>query len=201
MRLSRQRKGEQAQSRLAHQEQQARAEADRRVRELEAIFEAMGDGLVVSDLQGQVQMNAAAHHLLPMAFAQGSLQGTFEQQDNEPRVWDEDGQPLDPEHWPIHRVLRGEHLTSARAVNIQRLNAQGEMRDLNISGMPIYDQQQSISGAVLVFRDMTERTLLERRTQELNRRFADHAGQFQLHSLHLTLIWHEKNLVEELLMR
>lgn len=167
------REAEHVQAQLARQEQQARAEADQRVRELEAIFEAMGDGLLVCDSHGRLQMNAAARQFLPMALLQGDIQHILEQHAKEPLVWGEDGQPLDTECWPISRVLRGEQLTGASAVNIQRFNAQGERRYLNISGTPIYNQQQEIEGAVLVFRDMTERYLLERSTQETNRRFQE----------------------------
>ncbi|HEY0753534.1 MAG TPA: ATP-binding protein [Ktedonobacteraceae bacterium] len=157
---------EQAQAQLMHKEQEARAEADLRVRELEAVFEAMGDGLFVCDLSGQIQMNAAARSLLLMPFPQANLQGLIHQQEQDTLVWDEHGLPLATEDWPIQRVLQGEQLTGAEVVNIQRVNALGEKRYLNVSGMPIYDQWHKIHGAVLAFRDVTERYLLEQRTHE-----------------------------------
>lgn len=160
------RAAEKAQAALARQEQLARTEADRRVRELEAVFEAIGDGLLVCDRNGHLQMNAAARHLLPLTLTQDDLLHVFEIQDGEALIRDEDGQPLAIEAWPIRRVLRGEHLIGTQVVNIQRVNARGEQRYLNVSGMPIYDQQEQVNGGVFVFRDLTERYLLEQRTQE-----------------------------------
>jgi len=160
------RAAEQVQAELANKEQQARAEADQRVRELEAVFEAIGDGLLVSDLNGRLQMNAAARSFLPMGLAQDDLQQVFEKQDEHALVRDEHGQPLAIDQWPIMRVLRGERLIGTKVVNIQQVNALGEQRYLSVSGMPIADQQKQVSGGVILFRDVTEHYLLERHTQE-----------------------------------
>ncbi|BCL79289.1 GAF domain-containing protein [Ktedonobacteria bacterium brp13] len=160
------RAAEQVQAELARKEQQARAEADRRVSELEAVFESIGDGLLVSDLQGRFQMNAAARHLLRMEPSHENVQGLSEAQHEDALILDEVGQPLVLDRWPIIRVLRGEHLIGEKVVTVQRVNTLGEKRYLNVSGMPMYDQQGQINGGVCVFRDVTEHYVLERRTQD-----------------------------------
>jgi GAF domain-containing protein len=160
------RAAEEAQASLARKEQQARAEADRRVRELEAIFEAIGDGLLVCDLNGRLQMNAAARSLLPLVPVPEDLQHIIEKQSEDALVRDEYDQPLAIDQLPITRVLHGEHLIGAKVVNIQWVNELGEKRYLSVSGMPIYDQQTQVNGGVLLFRDVTEHYLLEQHTQE-----------------------------------
>lgn len=157
---------EQAQAELARKEQQARAEADQSLHELQAIFEAIGDGLLVSDTHGQLQMNAAARCLLSMEDAEDNVQSLAEIQSKKALIRDESGQPLAVEQWPIMRGLSGEQLVGTNVVNIQRVNPLGELRYHNVSGMPIYDQQGQINGAVCVFRDVTEHYLLEQRTQD-----------------------------------
>jgi signal transduction histidine kinase/PAS domain-containing protein len=158
------RAAEKAQAELARKEQQARVEADRRVRELEAIFEAIGDGLFVCNLNGRVQMNAAARNFLPLVPETEDLQHIIEKYSEDTFVRDEYGQPFTVDQLPITRVLRGERLIGAKVVNLQQANKSGEKRYLSVSGMPIYDQQGN--GGVLLFRDVTERYLLEQQTQE-----------------------------------
>ncbi|MBO0789611.1 MAG: GAF domain-containing protein [Ktedonobacteraceae bacterium] len=161
------REAEQVQAELARKERQARAEADRRVHELEAIFETIGDGLLVCDRNGRLQTNTAARGLLAIDSPQDDhLQYLFERHGESALVRDEHGQPLAVEHWPITRVLQGEHLIGTQIVNIQRVNTLGEIRYLSVSGMPIADQRGQINGGVLVFRDVTERYLQTRQTQE-----------------------------------
>ena len=160
------RAAEESQAASARKEHQARAEADRRVRELEAVFEAIGDGLLVCDPNGRLHMNAAARSLLMMGLAQDDLQHFFEKQEKYTLVRDEHGQQFPIDQLPITRVLRGDRLIGTKVVNIQRINALGEKRYLSVSGMPIYDQQKQANGGVLMFRDVTEHYLLERQTHE-----------------------------------
>jgi signal transduction histidine kinase len=160
------REAEQLQADLARKEQQARVEADLHVRELEAVFEAIGDGLLVSDLSGRLRMNAAARRLLFVGHPAATIDHTIEKQSEKPFILDEFDQPLATEHWPIIRVLRGEHLIGTNVANVLRGNTLEEKRYLNVSGMPIYDQQGQVNGGVCVFRDVTEHYLLERRTHD-----------------------------------
>ena len=109
-------------------------------------------------------MNAAARRLFPIR--QENVQGLIDLHHKETLLLNESGQPLAMDHWPMMRVLRGEHLIGAKVALIQLVNVQGERRYLSVSGMPMYDQQERVNGAVCVFRDVTERYLLEQRTHE-----------------------------------
>lgn len=160
------RAAEKTQAELARKEQQARLDADRRVQELEAIFEAMGDGVLVCDRNGLLRMNDAARLLLSVVPSCNNLHDLLDHQGKRTMIWDEDGHPIAPEHIPIMRVLRGERLVGEKMVIIQRENARGERRFLGVSGRPFCDPHGHDKGGVLIFRDITERYLLERRTHE-----------------------------------
>ena len=91
----------------------------------------------------------------------------------------EQGQPLPAEAWPPLRLLQGETL---RAVDLQVKSLEGRALEVNVSGAPLRDATGHISGGVLVFRDMTERRHLERRTREaLNALLAMGEALVQVH--------------------
>ena len=160
------RAAESRQAELARKEQQARLDADRRVQELEAIFEAMGDGVLVCDGNERLRMNDAARHLLSAVPSCNNLHDFLERNGERTIIWDEDGHPIARENIPIMRVLQGERLVGEKMVIIQRENVWGERRFLSVSGRPICDSYGQANGGVLVFRDINERYLLQRRTHE-----------------------------------
>ncbi|GHO65371.1 hypothetical protein KSC_042630 [Ktedonobacter sp. SOSP1-52] len=160
------RAAEKTQAELARREQQARLDTDQRVQELEAIFEAMGDGMLVCDSNGLLRMNDAALPLLSVVPSCNNIHDFLDRQSGRTVIWDEDGHPIAPEDIPIMRVLRGERLVGEKTVIIQRENARGERRFLGVSGRPICDLHGHDNGGVLIFRDITERYLLGRRTHE-----------------------------------
>lgn len=165
------RESERAQAELVHKEQGARMEADSNLRELNAIIDAMGDGMLVSNRNGQLHVNEVARQILSVIPDCKTLEEFLARQGERTVVWDENTQPMPIEQLPIVRVLRGEHLVGENMVMVQRENAQGMKRFLSVSGMPIYDEQERVNGCVLIFRDIHERYLLQRQTQELNTRF------------------------------
>ncbi|TMC86009.1 MAG: PAS domain S-box protein, partial [Chloroflexi bacterium] len=138
---------------------QSQREAEVRANELETIFEAMTDSIFVFDRAGQIlRMNAAARELLALD-AQPEHHYNFV-------PYDENGQPLPEEQWPLYRVLHGETLTSANAMDIRMLSSDGQELQLNISGAPMRNKEGSLIGAVCICRDVTERRQLEKRTQD-----------------------------------
>ncbi|GHO44797.1 hypothetical protein KSX_29600 [Ktedonospora formicarum] len=165
------REAECAQAELARKEREAHMEADRHLRELNAILDAMGDGMLVSNRDGQLRVNEVARQILSVIPDCKTLEEFLARQQERTVVWDENTQPVLSEQLPIVRVLNGEHLVGEKMVMVQRENAQGVKRFLSVSGMPIYDEQEHVNGCVLIFRDIHERYLLQRQTQELNTRF------------------------------
>ncbi len=160
-------------------EQKERAEE--RAAELDAIFSAMTTGAVLYGPDGSiVRANAAAD-----AFA--SYTGVPTDLPLEKRLRlhgfiDEEDQPLmEIEDNPVQRALRGE---TVRNLVLGAPHAvTGDMLWVVTSAAPVRDSTGEIRGAVLTFRDITERKLAEeevrRLNQELERRILDRTSQLE----------------------
>jgi PAS domain S-box-containing protein len=141
----------------------ARAAAEARARELEATFEAMADGVIVFDQNARiVQINRAARALFAMdaLHAYASLQ--YEEIARLIRVRDATGRLLPSEDLVPKRVLRGEMLTGERGVTIHITALDGRERVLDVSGAPLLDASETVVGAVVTYRDVTEQYMAER---------------------------------------
>ena len=148
-------------------DQQTSTEAALRAQQLESIFETLVDGLVVFDEQGNLaQMNAAARALLGHERRPEYSLADASERPSPYHLRDEQDQPLAPEQWPITRILQGETLMGADAIDIRLVNRNGQKRELSVSGTPMRDKAGQIVGAVAVLHDVTERRKLARRTQE-----------------------------------
>ena len=151
---------------LEDAQRQVAREAAARAAELEATFEAMGDGIIVYDATGAIQhINAATRKLLAIAgddYLKLSEQARFQRL--MPR--DERGQPLPFDQWPSNRLLRGDVLTGTNAADILIRTLDERDLLLNLTGSPVYGANGAVTGAVLVLRDVTEQRQLERRTRD-----------------------------------
>ncbi|MGO8949970.1 MAG: ATP-binding protein [Ktedonobacterales bacterium] len=133
-------------------------------RELEAIFEAMTDGIAFLDSHGRlVRTNHAFRTLHGVERHPEFLALPMEQRFAMLALADEQGQPLAVEARPVTRLLQGETLTG---IDVQVKNLEGRKVVFNVSGAPIRDQLGQVTGCVEVFRDMTARHHLEQRTRE-----------------------------------
>src|SRR6266702_840896 len=152
--------------------------------ELEATFEAIADGVIVYDLLGRVlQTNAAARKLFALEaklepkfrFSLRSLlslrlfflrrnQNELGEQKPIMVILDEQGQPFPEGRGPLARILNGEELTDANAVDVVIRTFDGHEVHLNVTGASVFNPLGHPVGAVCVFRDVTERRELEQRT-------------------------------------
>ena len=160
---------------LAHQREtvrvralEARQEAILQMRQLEATFEAMSDGVVVYDRKGQVQhVNHEARSLFgitALPVQQQELEGNSLLLAATQR--DEQGKPVPEKRQLLGRLFRGEHLTGAKAADVLVDTPDGRAVIFNVSGAPIKNADGQVERAVLIYRDVTERRRLERRTHE-----------------------------------
>ncbi len=139
-------------------------EVAERAQEYEAIFESMADGVFVFDAQGSIRrVNAFAREIL------GPEESNWQGRSMEERFSyllprDLNHQVVPFERLPAQRVLRGEVLTGAQAMDLLYLTADGRTLVTSMSGTPLLDQAGAITGAVLVAHDVTERWRLEQRT-------------------------------------
>ncbi|HZC76246.1 MAG TPA: ATP-binding protein, partial [Ktedonobacterales bacterium] len=153
---------------LEHEREAARVQAERQADQLDRIFEAAADGLIVWDAeQQQVRENAAARRLLGLAAAPpGYYQLPVRKRLALLAARDEQGRPVAIEEWPIMRALRGEveaetgAQTQTRDVRMRALD--GREVEVTFSTAPLRDREGHFMGAVSVIHDQTESRRLER---------------------------------------
>jgi PAS domain S-box-containing protein len=150
---------------------QAQQEAEARASELEAVFEAMTEGVSVCDTRGEIRYTNAAYRSL--LAVEEDADPSLLQLDNR-FAWlatrDLEGRPLPKEQHPLLRVLRGERLSGMHRMDVICRNREGEDLILNVSGAPIRDATGQIVGGVVVFRDVTRRHKLEQQLQYSERK-------------------------------
>src|SRR6266702_3388946 len=159
---------------LYESEQLARIDAIARAKQLEAIFEAIVDGVIVYDSEGRIQqMNSTAREILAVNsqpdYSTSVLDDRFSllRERLFPfKVLDDQGIPLSQEQWPVIRILNGEMLKGSNAVDIRSSALDGREIELSITGSPVFGKGGDIVGAVTIMRDVTERRRLERSTHE-----------------------------------
>ena len=153
--------------RLEHQVHVAAQEAEARASQLEAIFEAMADAVLVFDADG---------HILKVNAVDAKAFGTFARPDANSLLLNERGHLFDmrdaqgrllaEEEWPATRLLQGEVFSGESAPDVLFHTLDGRDRLFNVAGAPVRDAGGEIAGGVLIRRDVTERRRLERQTQE-----------------------------------
>ena len=146
---------------------QAEREAAARARELEAILEALTDGLVVYDAEGRIlRSNTAARQLL--GFEAHPEFATLPWKERAIRYipLDAEGCPVQSENLALSRLLRGEVLTGAQTAEDCLHTPDGREVSFSMTGRPLRSAEGKLIGAVGIVRDVTERRRLERQTRE-----------------------------------
>jgi len=154
---------------LEREREAARVQAERQADQLDRIFAAAADGLVVWDpAGGMVRENAAARRILGLdAAPRGFDQLPLPEQLARFAARDERDRPLPLEEWPVMRTLCAETRTGTAAeVRDLRMRAlDGREIEVNVSVAPLRDREGRLVGAVSVVHDRTERNRLERERQ------------------------------------
>lgn len=150
-------------SALRSAERMAAAQAS----QLRATFEAMVDGVFIYDRNGHIaQANHAVQKLFGLRQDDNVLALAVDQRMDLIAPRDEGGAALAREMLPTTRLLSGETLIESNSLNIVFETLDGRKRIMSVSGAPVRDDAGQITGAVAVYRDITERRQLERRTQQ-----------------------------------
>lgn len=136
--------------------------------ETAAILEAITDAVYVYDAAGKLTRTNRATQTMNAQITDAEYRDrTFEQRLTDVVILTPEGQPLAQADLPIARVLQGEILDGANAVDTQIRNPEDDrVLLLNTTGAPIRDSQGAIIGGVIVARDVAERRRLERHTQD-----------------------------------
>jgi PAS domain S-box-containing protein len=129
---------------------------------LDAVFNAMNDGITVLDNQGRVLLrnNSTAQILATQdtdeETSEDQLLTFFMQQD----IYTLKGRRLTHEELPLTRGLRGEQIRGERVL-IKRNDGNERILELNI--LPLLDESAQQRGIVSAFRDVTEQVQSEQR--------------------------------------
>jgi PAS domain S-box-containing protein len=145
------------QKRLKRELRQSRDEA-------QAILEAVPDQVVVYDTNLRLVRSNATHRAAVTRFhGAGQAPDALPERIQRTRTVfrDLNGAELPQGDWPQQRVLRGETLSGASAVEKQAYTIAGEAQWWTISGAPLRPEDGTITGAVLVNTDITRRKELE----------------------------------------
>lgn len=149
------------------QMEQERARAASQAEELEAILNAIADGVYVYDTKRNVRRtNRAGQTFNPYTTQKEYLERPYPERFEQFQVSDAQGRPLSADEQPPSRVLRGEVLKGAQTADVMVRGVDGNELLFSVSGAPILDATGKIHGAVVVTRDVTERVQLERQSAE-----------------------------------
>lgn len=148
-------------ARLLADVQQAAALATERANTLDAVFQAMTEGITVMNQDGRVLVrNSAASQFLGVPInATDQLRAFLKRYP----TYTLHGQPLTEEDFPLTRALRGERIRGERFVTTRR---DGAERVLEVNVTHMLDEMKQQIGLVSAFRDVTEQTRAERRIRQ-----------------------------------
>ncbi|MHB8646569.1 MAG: PAS domain-containing protein, partial [Thermomicrobiales bacterium] len=139
-------------------------DAAQRASELETVIASIADGVIVSNAEGRIILENDASRRL-MGRTASAVSFDLGAQDAARQLRDPDGTPIPPEELPLGRAVRGEIVTEQ--VLIVRRADSGEDRYLMCSSAPVRaGSSGAITGAVAVFRDITEMKQLDQMKDE-----------------------------------
>jgi PAS domain S-box-containing protein len=136
--------------------------AGQRARELEAIFEAMPDGVYVGSSERITRVNAAGLRVLGVRSLDDLSGGSHERGEQFAIRSAATGEPIDGERLPFSRALRGEAVVEE--VIVRRADTHEDVF-IRTSAAPIVDDHRVV-GAVVVNADVTEQRRAARRLEE-----------------------------------
>jgi PAS domain S-box-containing protein len=153
---------------------------------LQAVMDQMPAGLYLAEApSGKVVVqNAAAAEI--MGYSVSADEG-MEDYGAYP-VWDQEGNPLEPEEYPIARaLLAGETTNQARLVTRR---AEGSEVVISVNAAPVRDAEGGVAAAVMTFQDVTAEEARKRELAELNRelerRVAERTAELEAKSVSLS---------------
>ena len=132
--------------------------ATERANTMDAIFDAMTEGILVVSMDGEIVIsnNAASRFIGMPLYARKPLE-LFLRANPAYTLY---GQPIDVEDFPLTRALRGEHIRGERFI-AKRVDHDERILEVNIS--PLLNDENKQIAIVGAFRDVTEQVHAERR--------------------------------------
>jgi two-component system cell cycle sensor histidine kinase/response regulator CckA len=143
---------------ISLRDQESAEAAQRETARLNALIEALHDGVVMSDSSGRVvTINSVARRLMDMPEGETVAFAAFDAVD-----WrDVGGSPLPAGEHPVRRAMRGDAFVESEVL----VRVGGDTRRLLASGRTVRSAGGA-SSAIVVLRDVTDRRLLEERVAQ-----------------------------------
>jgi PAS domain S-box-containing protein len=154
---------------ITEQRRLERAEHERAA-QLEAILEAITDGLMVYDTEGRIILSNATAREQIHRFTFNAHAETLHERARRTVITDESGAPIPEAQWALPRALRGEIISGADPMVAVVRALDGEDMVFQATAAPLRDVAGSIIGAVTVYSDVTARKRLERAHEEARAR-------------------------------
>ncbi|WP_323190116.1 PAS domain S-box protein [Halostella sp. PRR32] len=168
-------KGEVVSLRGAVQDVTERKEREQALQEsrnqLQALIDVLPIAVFVAEVDGKiVEWNEAAEDIWGGEVAESESVAEYDEYD---AWWEDTGEPVDPDEWPLARALQGEEVTDPDEIKIKGFD--GEYRTVLNHGMPVRDADGEVSRAVVTLVDITERKEYQRKLEESNERLEQFA--------------------------
>lgn len=166
------------------------ADLRREEQKLRTTIESMADGLIVADTQAGISLiNEAALRMVGLKTPEDSILRNRQSMAARLEYRDADDQLVPFERLPLTRALQGEIINQVE-YHIRHIYS-GRPLIIRLSASPLRDHAGTIQGAVVVFRDVTELTELDRLKDEFLRAMAHElktplllvAGYFEMYKL------------------
>ncbi|KAM3105146.1 PAS domain-containing protein [Phormidesmis sp. 146-33] len=151
---------------LEAERRQAEAALQEQTNLLQLIIESIGDGLILANPRGEfVLFNQAAERI----FGRLTNERSSDEWSRTYGLFLPDQQTLFPDRQlPLYRAMQGEHATDVEV--FVRRDPTLEGRWISISGFPVVDANQNITGGVITCRDVTDRKQVEAALRESEQR-------------------------------
>jgi PAS domain S-box-containing protein len=162
------------------------SEAQQRAEELDAVFAALGDAVVVYDAGGvALKANPAA----ASTFGLDLVGADWADLARSLAVRHPDGRPVPVGELPVNRALRGERVTE---VSLVLKNALGQELTLLASAAPLFSGGE-VSGAVAAWHDITEQSQVERALRESEEKLGK---LFEILPIGISVLDRDRNVVK-----
>ena len=146
---------------------QREREATQQAAEVLATLDAIPHPVVVVDIHGQItRSNAVARDYMRHLGIKPEVRFLNDRMNDLLSITAADGRPLKLHDRPLWRVLAGEVLASANAVELVLRKRGGTELRMSVTGAPVRNDAGEIVEGVCVFRDITGEWLLERELAE-----------------------------------
>lgn len=152
---------------MAGRLREAVTEAERNRAQLEAVFQAMNDGVVISDMDGNfILVNEAEARVSGFKSAE-DMKRTRSYFGEVYEIAYPDGRLVPFDEWPIARVFRGESFSDWELRG--RRKDTGQEWFYSFSGQPVRDERGNQILAVIITRDITARRRIEEQREDFLR--------------------------------